>query len=98
MAQLAKQPKTPGFEPHPSRTRTIAAKATRVLKIVLVRYKDLSQGLGKGLTMIERIPFGSTGHASSRVIFGAAALGGMKQDRADRVLEILLENGINHID
>jgi len=48
--------------------------------------------------MIERIPFGNTGHASSRVIFGAAALGGMKQDRADRVLEILLQYGINHID
>jgi predicted aldo/keto reductase-like oxidoreductase len=35
---------------------------------------------------------------SSRVIFGAAALGGMRQDRADRVLEMLFENGINHID
>jgi aryl-alcohol dehydrogenase-like predicted oxidoreductase len=42
--------------------------------------------------------FGKTGHQSTRVIFGAAALGGMKQDRADKVLEILLEFGINHID
>lgn len=48
--------------------------------------------------MIEKIPFGRTGHDSSRVIFGAAALGGMRQDRADRVLEMLFENGINHID
>lgn len=48
--------------------------------------------------MIERIPFGSTGHASSRVIFGAAALGSMRQDRADGVLELLLERGVNHID
>jgi aryl-alcohol dehydrogenase-like predicted oxidoreductase len=32
------------------------------------------------------------------VIFGAAALGGMKQDRADRVLEWLLAAGVNHID
>jgi aryl-alcohol dehydrogenase-like predicted oxidoreductase len=42
--------------------------------------------------------FGKTGHQSTRVIFGAAALGGMKQDRADKVLEVLLEFGINHID
>jgi aryl-alcohol dehydrogenase-like predicted oxidoreductase len=48
--------------------------------------------------MIERIPFGRTGHQSSRVIFGAAALGSMKQDRADGVLELLLESGIDHID
>src|ERR1700690_280125 len=48
--------------------------------------------------MIEKIPFGRTGHLSTRVIFGAAALGGMKQDKADQVLETLLEFGINHID
>ena len=48
--------------------------------------------------MIETNPFGNTGHQSTRVIFGAAALGGMKQDKADRVLEVLLEYGINHID
>src|ERR1700722_712014 len=48
--------------------------------------------------MIESSPFGKTGHQSTRVIFGAAALGGMKQDKADGVLEVLLEYGINHID
>jgi aryl-alcohol dehydrogenase-like predicted oxidoreductase len=48
--------------------------------------------------MIETIPFGRTGHASTRVLFGAAALGGMKQERADRTLELLLEHGVNHID
>jgi len=48
--------------------------------------------------MIDKIPFGKTGHQSSRVIFGAAALGGMKQEKADKVLETLLEYGINHID
>ncbi len=48
--------------------------------------------------MIERIAFGATGHESSRIIFGAAALGAMKQERADETLEILLEYGINHID
>jgi aryl-alcohol dehydrogenase-like predicted oxidoreductase len=48
--------------------------------------------------MIERAPFGSTGHESSRVVFGAAALGAMDQDRADRLLEPLLEHGVNHLD
>ncbi len=48
--------------------------------------------------MIETSPFGKTGHQSTRVLFGAAALGGMKQDKADRVLEVLLEYGINHLD
>ena len=48
--------------------------------------------------MIERIPFGKTGHASSRTIFGAAALGSMRQERADPILETLLGHGVNHID
>ena len=30
------------------------------------------------MNQIERLPFGSTGHQSSRIIFGAAALGAMK--------------------
>ncbi len=29
---------------------------------------------------------------------GAAALGAMRQEKADQILEILLEYGINHID
>ncbi len=48
--------------------------------------------------MIPRAPFGSTGHESSRVVFGAAALGEVPQDVADRALEHLLEHGVNHID
>ena len=48
--------------------------------------------------MIATSPFGKTGHQSTRVIFGAAALGGMKQEKADQVLEVLLEYGINHLD
>lgn len=47
---------------------------------------------------MEKIPFGRTGHASTRVLFGAAALGGMRQEKADKILELLLERGINHID
>ncbi len=48
--------------------------------------------------MIERAPFGATGHDSSRVIFGAAALGSVSQGDADRALEVILEHDINHID
>lgn len=48
--------------------------------------------------MIARIPFGKTGHESSRVIFGAAALSQVSQAVADDVLELLLAHGINHID
>jgi aryl-alcohol dehydrogenase-like predicted oxidoreductase len=48
--------------------------------------------------MIDRAPFGATGHESSRVIFGAAALGDVSKADADRALELLLEHGINHID
>ncbi len=43
-------------------------------------------------------PFGSTSHLSSRIIFGAAALGSMDQDRADATLRMALDAGVNHID
>jgi aryl-alcohol dehydrogenase-like predicted oxidoreductase len=48
--------------------------------------------------MLEQSDFGSTGHSSSRVIFGAAALARVDQERADEVLPTLLEFGVNHID
>src|SRR4051794_8055767 len=48
--------------------------------------------------MIPTAPFGSTGHDSTRVIFGAAALGGMSQERADATLADVAGWGINHID
>ena len=48
--------------------------------------------------MIEQDAFGRTGHRSTRVIFGAAALGRMRQERADEVLATLVEFGVNHID
>jgi aryl-alcohol dehydrogenase-like predicted oxidoreductase len=48
--------------------------------------------------VIDRAAFGRTGHESSRVIFGAAALGSMRQERADDLLATLLEFGVNHID
>jgi aryl-alcohol dehydrogenase-like predicted oxidoreductase len=48
--------------------------------------------------MIERADFGRTGHRSSRVIFGAAALGSMRQEKADMLLPTLMEFGVNHLD
>lgn len=48
--------------------------------------------------MIETHAFGKTGHHSTRVVFGAAALGAMRQEKADGILELLLASGINHID
>jgi aryl-alcohol dehydrogenase-like predicted oxidoreductase len=48
--------------------------------------------------MIEHSRFGRTGHDSTRVIFGAAALGGMSQQRADATLELVAARGVNHID
>ena len=47
---------------------------------------------------METAPFGRTGHASSRVIFGGAALGSLRQPKADALLELLLEFGVNHLD
>ena len=48
--------------------------------------------------MITSIPFGSTGHHSTRCIFGGTALSRASQEEADRTLEVLLKFGINHID
>lgn len=48
--------------------------------------------------MIPTAMFGRTGHDSTRVIFGAAALGAMSQERADATLADVSRWGINHID
>jgi aryl-alcohol dehydrogenase-like predicted oxidoreductase len=48
--------------------------------------------------MLEKLAFGRTGHLSSRLIFGAAALGKVSPAEADAALDLLLEHGVNHID
>ncbi len=48
--------------------------------------------------MIERRPFGRTGHRSTVTLFGAAALARVSQGEADRALDVLLRHGVNHID
>ena len=48
--------------------------------------------------MIPTQPFGGTCHDSTRIIFGAAALGGMRQEKADSTLDLVRSAGVNHID
>ena len=50
------------------------------------------------IIMIRRQPFGNTGHDSSATLFGAAALGGVTQEVADKTLKVLDVYGVNHID
>jgi len=47
---------------------------------------------------IEKRMFGRTGHMSSAVIFGAAALARADEGTAERVLDLLLRYDVNHID
>jgi len=47
---------------------------------------------------MEKRRFGRTGHMSTLAIFGAAALSEVSQQEADRVMEMVIEAGINHID
>jgi len=42
--------------------------------------------------------FGRTGHMSTLAIFGAAAFYEISQEQADKVMESVIEAGINHID
>ena len=47
---------------------------------------------------LETSLFGRTGHESSRILFGAAALGAMSQDRADATIAQVRAAGVNHFD
>ena len=49
-------------------------------------------------SMIPVQAFGRTGHQSTRLLFGAAALGNVSQDEADQTVELIRAHGINHID
>jgi len=48
--------------------------------------------------MIEKLAFGRSNHHSSRILFGAAALGNVTQAEADQALELYLSYGLNHVD
>ena len=47
---------------------------------------------------IPKKEFGRTGHLSTRLLFGAAAFSDVTQDEADRTMQLLIDNGVNHID
>lgn len=65
---------------------------------MLRRARFAQGGRGSVWRMIETADFGATGHRSSRVIFGAAGLGGITDEQAAGVLDVLPEMGVNHID
>jgi aryl-alcohol dehydrogenase-like predicted oxidoreductase len=47
---------------------------------------------------IPTLSFGRLGHESTRTVFGAASLGSVSQEDADRTLDLLLQHDVNHID
>jgi aryl-alcohol dehydrogenase-like predicted oxidoreductase len=47
---------------------------------------------------MEKRRLGRTGHMSTVVTFGAAGIGRVTQDVADRAIETALDHGVNHID
>jgi len=48
--------------------------------------------------VIPKLAFGRTGHQSSRIIFGAAALWNATPEQSAHTLDVLLARGVNHID
>jgi aryl-alcohol dehydrogenase-like predicted oxidoreductase len=50
------------------------------------------------MSEIEKIPFGRTGHESTRLLLGAAAFADVTQEEADRSIDLALSYGINHVD
>jgi aryl-alcohol dehydrogenase-like predicted oxidoreductase len=47
---------------------------------------------------MEQRRLGRTGHLSTVVAFGTAAIGRVEQDAADRAIQTALDHGVNHID
>jgi aryl-alcohol dehydrogenase-like predicted oxidoreductase len=47
---------------------------------------------------ISKLPFGRTGHESSRILFGGAALSRVTQPEADQVFDLVMQAGVNHLD
>ena len=47
---------------------------------------------------MEKRTLGRTGHQSTVVTFGAAGIGRVTQDVADRAIQMVLDHGVNHLD
>src|ERR1700746_2632755 len=60
-----------------------------------LRFSSSASG---GLVPIEQAEFGRTGHFSSRVIFGGAALAHVTQRVAGETPDVRLAHGVNHLD
>jgi aryl-alcohol dehydrogenase-like predicted oxidoreductase len=48
--------------------------------------------------MIPTHPFGSTGHISTRIIFGSAVFSSARQIDADQTMALVIDAGISRID
>jgi aryl-alcohol dehydrogenase-like predicted oxidoreductase len=48
--------------------------------------------------MFPALSFGRTGHESTRTIFGAAAFWDAPKKAVDATMELVLQNGVNHVD
>ena len=59
---------------------------------------DVGKSTETGTGVLPRMPFGSTGHASSRCIFGAAALARVTEAESREALDVVLSFGVNHLD
>lgn len=47
---------------------------------------------------MEKRTLGRTGHQSTVITFGAAGIGRVTQDVADRAIQLVLDHGVNHLD
>jgi len=50
------------------------------------------------MNQIEQLPFGRTGHPSTRLLLGAAAFWNVSQAETDATMDVALSYGINHVD
>ena len=50
------------------------------------------------MSKIDQLPFGRTGHTSTRLVLGAAAFSDVSQAETDATIDVALSYGINHID
>ena len=73
-------------------------KTDREIPVLLAERRVCFLAGSRMAPMIPLQPFGRTGHESSRIIFGAAALSEVTQDEADDTMELIRRHRINHLD
>jgi predicted aldo/keto reductase-like oxidoreductase len=65
---------------------------------VIVDAISIAEQSEKEANMIPSLSFGRTGHQSARTIFGAAAFWETPQRDVDATMDLILQNGVNHVD